>query len=234
MAVEELGPAPIMARPIIIAGGPTGPSGGPTGPSGPTGYTGRTGATGLQGQTGPQGAASTVTGPTGARGITGFTGPQGNTVTGPTGQAGSFTGATGPTGAGSAGGTGPTGPNGGPTGATGVTGATGSTGPIFGPSTINNQTGDYTLVLTDQTKIIEMEKGTALTLTVPSNASVAFPIGTILDIVQTGVGQCSVAAAVGVTVHAAAGKFKTTTQWSGASLYKRGADEWVLMGDLAA
>lgn len=234
MAVVVQGPAPVMARPVVVAGGPTGPSGGPTGPTGNTGATGSTGATGAQGLTGATGSVTGPTGATGARGATGFTGPQGNTLTGPTGQAGSFTGPTGATGATGGGGTGPTGPNGGPTGATGVTGPTGATGPLVGALNINTQTNDYTLVIGDASKIVEMNKGTANTLTIPTHASVAFPVGTIIDIVQAGVGQTSIAGAVGVTIDAAGGKSKLTTQWSGASIYQRAADEWVLLGDIAA
>lgn len=89
-----LGPAQVMARPIVVTGGPTGPSGGPTGPTGGAGPSGITGPTGARGQTGAQGAASTVTGPTGFAGPTGYTGPQGNTVTGPTGTTG-YTGSSG-------------------------------------------------------------------------------------------------------------------------------------------
>lgn len=88
MTVSVNGPAPVMARPIVLALGPTGPSGGPTGTTGPTGPLGLTGPTGQRGATGAQGTASTVTGPTGNTGPTGYTGPQGNTVTGPTGNSG--------------------------------------------------------------------------------------------------------------------------------------------------
>lgn len=88
MTVSVNGPAAVMARPIVLALGPTGPSGGPTGTTGPTGPTGFTGPTGQRGATGSAGADSTVTGPTGNTGPTGFTGPQGNTLTGPTGASG--------------------------------------------------------------------------------------------------------------------------------------------------
>lgn len=94
MTISVNGPAAVMARPIVLALGPTGPSGGPVGATGPTGFTGPSGPTGQRGATGPSGANSTVTGPTGNTGPTGFTGPQGNTVTGPTGSTG-MTGSSG-------------------------------------------------------------------------------------------------------------------------------------------
>lgn len=234
MTTTVLGPAPVFARPVVVASGLTGPSGGPTGATGNTGPTGRTGATGLAGSTGANGAASTVTGPTGPQGVTGLTGPAGSTVTGPTGQMGSFTGPTGATGSTGGGGTGPTGPSGGPTGPTGTTGYTGATGPLVGTLAINLQTDNYTLVLTDRAKIIEMNKATGNTLTIPANASVAFSVGDIIDIVQIGAGQTTVAGAVGVTLRSAAGKSKLTGQYSGASIYQRAINEWVLLGDIAA
>lgn len=235
MTVLVQGPARVMARPVVVASGLTGPSGGPTGPTGNTGPTGVSGPTGARGPTGAAGAASSVTGPTGYSGPTGYTGPQGNTITGPTGQMGSFTGPTGPSGAGPTGAIGPTGPSAGPTGATGVTGPTGYTGPAVASLTINKQTGtSYTLVLTDASKTVEMENGSANALTIPPNSSVAFQVGTVIDIVQTGAGQTSIAGGIGVTLVSNSSKSKLAGQYSGCSIYQRSADVWVLMGDISA
>lgn len=98
---------------------------------------------------------------------------------------------------------------------------------------LNNQTANYTLVLTDASKLVEMNVATANTVTVPTNASVAFPIGTVIAIVQQGVGKVSVAGAGGVTVRTAA-TLNLRAQYSGASLLKRATDEWYLTGDLEA
>lgn len=94
MTTQSKTPAPILAQPVVVIGGPTGPSGGPTGTTGPTGRTGAA-ATGVTGNTGPSGPTGS-TGHTGAgafTGPTGFTGPPGSlgpssTVTGPTGPIG--------------------------------------------------------------------------------------------------------------------------------------------------
>lgn len=99
---------------------------------------------------------------------------------------------------------------------------------------INTQYDSYTLVLTDKGKIIEMYKGSANTLTIPLNASVAFPVNTRIDIVQFGAGQTTVVAESGVTIRSVAGNLKLSNQYSAATLYKRGPDEWVLVGDLSA
>jgi hypothetical protein len=99
---------------------------------------------------------------------------------------------------------------------------------------INTQTGSYTLVLADGMKIVEMNVGSANNLTVPLNSSVAFPIGTLIDITQIGAGQTTVVATGGVTISSKDGNLKLTGQWSGATLYKRATDTWVLMGDITA
>ncbi|MFC2248554.1 carbohydrate-binding protein [Labrys portucalensis] len=100
---------------------------------------------------------------------------------------------------------------------------------------INTQTGTaYTLALTDKGKIVEMNNAGANTLTIPANATVAFPVNSRIDLSQFGAGQTTIAADAGVTIRSAGGKLKLTGQYSGATLYKRGTDEWVLIGDLAA
>lgn len=95
----------------------------------------------------------------------------------------------------------------------------------------NVRTGSYTLVLSDQSKLIEYNSGAKGTITVPTNASVAFPIGTYIVILQTNSGQVEVVGASGVTVNSTPGN-TTRTNWSMATLIKRGTDSWVLAGDL--
>jgi hypothetical protein len=94
------------------------------------------------------------------------------------------------------------------------------------------QTASYTLVLADKGKLVEVSNASANTLTVPTNASVAFPIGAQINILQTGVGQTTVAGA-GVTINGTPG-LKLRAQWSSATLIKRATDTWVLVGDLSA
>ena len=96
---------------------------------------------------------------------------------------------------------------------------------------INSQSSGYTLVLSDAAKLVEMSGGG--TLTVPANSSVAFSVGSQVNILQTGASQVTVAGAGGVTVNATPG-LKLRTQWSSATLIKRATDTWVLVGDLSA
>jgi hypothetical protein len=95
------------------------------------------------------------------------------------------------------------------------------------------QTASYTLVLADKGKLVEMSNASANNLTVPLNSSVAYPVGSQINILQTGVGQTTVVATGGVTINATPG-LKLRTQWSSATLIKRATDTWVLVGDLSA
>jgi hypothetical protein len=97
---------------------------------------------------------------------------------------------------------------------------------------------DYVTYSTNHTLVAGNEGQTlqfsaAGTLTVPTNASVAFPVGTMITIFQTGTGQVTVAGAAGVTVNGAVG-LKTREQWSAIVLHKRGTDTWLVTGDASA
>lgn len=97
--------------------------------------------------------------------------------------------------------------------------------------TVNAQTGTtYTLVLGDASKAVECSNSGAITLTVPPNSSVAFATGTVIEVVQTGAGQVTIAPGSGVTLSNANG-LKTAKQWSIVTLRKRAADSWIVAGD---
>lgn len=99
----------------------------------------------------------------------------------------------------------------------------------------NAQTGTtYTLVLTDAGKMVTMSNASANTLTVPPNADVAFPTNTRIDLLQYGAGQTTIAAGSGVTIYSSVSKMKLTGQYSGATLWKKATNTWVLVGDLSA
>jgi hypothetical protein len=89
----------------------------------------------------------------------------------------------------------------------------------------------YTLsALTERDSLIEVSA--AAVITVPTDATINYPIGTSIDILQTGTGEVSIAPVSGtVTVNATPGR-TLRTQWSSATLFKRAANTWVLYGDL--
>lgn len=98
---------------------------------------------------------------------------------------------------------------------------------------INNQTGtSYTLVLGDAGANVTLSNASAIALTIPANASVAFPIGTQILITQLGAGQVTVGITTD-TLNARVGK-KLVGQYSEATLTKKTSTMWVLSGDLSA
>ena len=99
---------------------------------------------------------------------------------------------------------------------------------------ITQKTASYTLSTLDhRDDLIEMGSASALTLTIPLNSSIAYPVGTSFDVLQTGAGQVTIAGAAGVTVNATPG-LKLRTQWSSATVFKRAENTWVVYGDLTA
>jgi hypothetical protein len=97
----------------------------------------------------------------------------------------------------------------------------------------NTQTTSYTLVLADAGKLIEMNSSSSTTVTVPPNSSVAFPVGTVIEIARIGTASATLVAGSGVTIRAPAGVPLTLrAQYSVAGMRKRATDEWVASGDL--
>ena len=99
---------------------------------------------------------------------------------------------------------------------------------------LNAQTGTtYTAVLADDGKLVTLSNASAITFTIPTNASVAFGIGTQINIMQLGAGQVTVAGA-GVTLRSAGSKLKTAAQYAVATCCKIDTDTWVIVGNLSA
>lgn len=100
---------------------------------------------------------------------------------------------------------------------------------------LNAQTGtSYTTVLGDDGKLITLDNAAAITLTIPPNGTVAYGIGTQLNLMQLGAGQVTITAGAGVTLQSAGTKVKTNGQYSVATCVKIATDTWVLVGNLAA
>lgn len=98
---------------------------------------------------------------------------------------------------------------------------------------INTQTGSaYTLVLADAHRLVIRNNSSANTVTVPTNTSVAFPVGTQITVVQTGTGTTSIAAAGGVTINSADDATALRVRYSACSLVKIDTNIWLLIGDI--
>ena len=100
--------------------------------------------------------------------------------------------------------------------------------------TRNVQTGTaYTLVITDRGKLLEFSNAGAVTLTVPTNAAVAFEIGDRVDVLLTSNGSVAIVGASGVTIAAEGGITTISSQWTRVTLIKRTTDDWVITGGSA-
>jgi hypothetical protein len=105
-----------------------------------------------------------------------------------------------------------------------VTAASINASPLY--FTENVVTANYTLALSDVAKVVAFNSASNLTLTVPANASVAFPVGTVINVYRVGTGTVTIAAASGVTLRNAG---TIPAQFGERSLRKRGTNEWVLV-----
>ena len=108
--------------------------------------------------------------------------------------------------------------------------------PTFTVGTAN--TADYTAVSADQYQVLEiMNKATAIAFQIPTNASVAFPIGTAITVLNIGVGVCTISAVTSGTTtvlsSAAVPAAPTLAQYKSAVCIKTGVDQWVVVGAVA-
>ena len=101
---------------------------------------------------------------------------------------------------------------------------------------INAQTGTtYTTVLADDGKLVTCDNASAIALTIPPNSSVAYGIGTQINIMQLGAGTVTITAGSGVTLRSAGSKLKTDAQYAVATCVKIvSPDTWVVVGNLKA
>jgi hypothetical protein len=106
--------------------------------------------------------------------------------------------------------------------------------------TLNAQTGTtYTFVLTDANNtLVTASNASAQTYSIPTNASVAYPIGSQINIIAIGAGQVTVNAVTSGTTTvlsngATAASPKVRAQYSAATLLKVGTDTWYVIGDIS-
>jgi hypothetical protein len=117
-----------------------------------------------------------------------------------------------------------------------LTAATYNSLPTFTVGTAN--TADYTAVSADQYQVLEiMNKATAIAFKIPTNASVAFPVGTAITVLNIGVGTCTISAVTsGTTTVLSAGAVAaapTLGQYKSAVCIKTGTDTWYVVGAIA-
>ena len=102
---------------------------------------------------------------------------------------------------------------------------------------INTQTGTtYTTVLADNGKLVTLSNASGITLTIPPNSSVAYPVGAQLNLAQLGAGQVTFAGGSGVTIvstGATASAPKLRAQYSTATAVQTSTDNWLVIGDIS-
>ena len=105
--------------------------------------------------------------------------------------------------------------------------------------TLNDQTGTtYTTVLSDSYQVlVTMNNASANALKIPTNASVAHPVGTVITVLNKGAGLCTISAVTsGTTTVLSAGATAaqpTLSQYKSCALIKLSADLWYVVGAIA-
>jgi len=105
--------------------------------------------------------------------------------------------------------------------------------------TVNTDaTADYTAVIADAYQVlVPMNKATAVAFKIPTNASVAFPVGTAITILNKGAGTCTISAVTpGTTTVLSAGATAaspTLIQYKTAVCIKTATDAWYVAGGIA-
>lgn len=122
-----------------------------------------------------------------------------------------------------------------------------STGQVLSATNMNgltsftvgsDQTADYTPVIADQYQaLIPMNKATAVNFTIPTNASVAYPVGTVLTVLNKGVGAVTIKAVTSGTTTVLSGGAvaaqPTLAQYKTAACIKTATDTWYVVGGIA-
>lgn len=101
-----------------------------------------------------------------------------------------------------------------------------------------DKTVDYTAVIADQyQQLVSMNKATAVAFKIPTNASVAFAVGTVITILNKGVGAVTISAVTpGTTTVLSAGATAaspTLAQYKSAACIKVATDTWYVVGAIA-
>jgi hypothetical protein len=128
-----------------------------------------------------------------------------------------------------------------------ATGFPATTGDIFTAADYNglvtfdviaDKTNDYTVAIVDSYQVlVSMNKATAVALKIPTNATAAIPVGSVITILNKGAGTCTISAVTsGTTTVLSAGTVAaqpTLGQYKSAACIKTGTDTWYIVGAIA-
>ena len=101
-----------------------------------------------------------------------------------------------------------------------------------------DKTDDYTLVLNDSYQnLVPMNKATAVALKIPTNATAAIPVGSVITVLNKGAGTVTISAVTPgtTTVLSAGGTLAAPTlgQYKTAACIKTAADVWYVVGAIS-
>tara|TARA_R110002020_G_scaffold32958_3_gene100843 strand:- start:763 stop:1215 length:453 start_codon:yes stop_codon:yes gene_type:complete len=96
----------------------------------------------------------------------------------------------------------------------------------------NTITTTYTFVLADKDKLVISNSTLGIVATIPTNASVAYDLGTRIELYRSNTGAYRIVGDTGVTLTAAGGADKLNVQYSVATILKIATDSWILYGDI--
>ena len=128
-----------------------------------------------------------------------------------------------------------------------ATGFPASTGDVLSAAMFNgltsftvssDKTADYTAELTDQYQtLVVMNKATAVAFKIPTDASIAFPVGTVITVLNKGAGTVTISAVTsGTTTVLSSGTVlaqPTLGQYKSAAIIKQSANVWYVVGAIA-
>lgn len=92
--------------------------------------------------------------------------------------------------------------------------------------------GDRTLQLSDAGQFLNFSSSSSITVTIPTNTSVAFPVGTEITAYRGGTGTVTFTGESGVTIRSVNSSKKIGNQYGIVRLNKLNANVWVISGDL--
>jgi hypothetical protein len=125
-----------------------------------------------------------------------------------------------------------------------ATGFPATTGDIFTAADYNglvtfdviaDKTADYTVAIADTYQVlVSMNKATAVALNIPTNATAAIPVGSVITILNKGAGLCTISAVTSGTTTiesaAAVAASPTLAQYKSAACIKVATDTWYVVG----
>lgn len=95
-----------------------------------------------------------------------------------------------------------------------------------------NRTSSYTLTALDGQTVVTINSTTSQIVTVPDNSSVAFSIGTQINVTQLGIGSVNISPAGSAIIRSSGNRYTLSQQYATATLIKIASNTWLLAGDL--